>query len=123
MKKIWIIAGILNLVTALIHTIAGHFELILPFMDIEMDIALKAILHACWHMVTVTLFVSSLVFLYIGVKPLRYSSAQIALLLGVPYIAFSLVFIALSMAHGLFLFQWVLLLPIGILAIYGAKTA
>lgn len=123
MTKIWIAAGVLNLITALIHTILGHFDLILPFVDLEFEVPLKAILHACWHMVTVMLFFSSIILLYIGIRPQKYASSQISILLGVLYVAFSLVFIIMSIAYGLFLPQWVLLLPIGILAIYGAKTA
>jgi len=123
MKIIWIAAGVLNLITALIHTILGHFDLILPFADLEFATPQKGILHACWHMVTVMLFFSSIILLYIGIRPQKYASSQISILLGVLYVAFSLVFIVMSIAYGLFLPQWVLLLPIGILAIYGAKTA
>ncbi|MCP4106651.1 MAG: hypothetical protein GY749_14125 [Desulfobacteraceae bacterium] len=122
MKKIWIAAGSLNLITALIHTIVGHFDLILPFVASDIAILQKSILHACWHMVTATLFFSSVILLYIGIKPQKYASAQISVLLGVLYVIFSIVFIVVGICYGLFLFQWILLLPIGILAIYGAKT-
>jgi hypothetical protein len=122
LNKKLISAGILNLITALIHTILGHYTLILPFVGIEFETPLKAILHSCWHMVTFTLFFSSLVFLYIGIKPKKINTKQVSYILGIPYIAFALIFIVLSFAYNIFLFQWVLLLPIGLLSIYGGKT-
>ena len=123
MNKIWIVAGIINFIAALIHTILGHFMVILPFVGLECAVPVKAILHACWHMVTVTLFFSSMIFLYAGIKPQKFKSTQISILLGVPYIGFAIAFIVISFVHGVFLPHWILLLPIGILAIYGGKTA
>lgn len=122
MNKIFIAAGILNVLTALIHTIAGHFVLILPFIGLEFETPLKAIVHACWHMVTFFLFFSSSVFLYHGIKPGKFNTKHLAFLLGLPYIAFGLIFIIMSFSYGIFLFQWILLMPVGLLAIYGGKN-
>jgi len=105
LNKIWITTGIINLITALIHTVVGHFKLILPFVMLEFSNPLKAILHACWHMVTVILFFSSIVFFYIGIKPQKYKSTQISILLGLHYIAFAIVFMVMSFAYSVFLFQ------------------
>lgn len=111
----------LNLITALIHTIMGHYELILPFTDIDFPDTLKAILHACWHMVTTVLFFSSLVFYFLGHRPQLATARPVVLLLGLLYIIFSMAFLAVSIGYNLFLPQILLLLPIGLMAIFGAK--
>ncbi len=121
MQKIWVAAAILNLIVALIHTIIGHFELIIPFINTDFEVFLKAVLHSCWHMVTVILFSTSIIFLIIGLKPKKYASAQISIILGVLYLSFSFVFFMASIWYGLFLSQGVLLLLIGILAIFGSR--
>lgn len=123
MNKAWLAAGCLNVITALIHTIAGEIELITPYAELQFDTPLKAILHACWHMVTVTLFGTSIVLVTLGLKPEKPGSARIAWLVGLMYVAFTLVFLAVSVVYGVFLFQPVLLLPIGVLAGYGARRA
>lgn len=121
MKKLLLAAALLNLIAALIHTIAGHFKLILPFAHTDIANTLKAILHACWHMVTVILFFSSLALFYIGLRPQQSAAIPIANLIGILYIAFSLAFILVGIGYQLFLPQVVLLLPIGIMSIIGAR--
>ena len=124
MVKIWVAAGIINLLTAFIHLIGGHFDPILPFVSSDLAVIPKATLHAVWHMVTVMLFFSSSVLLYIGIKPNKYASKQIAALLGALYVLFSIVFIVVNIGYGFFkLPQWVLLFPVGVLSLYGARKA
>lgn len=120
MKKILLATAILNLITALIHTIVGHYDLIVPFIQTDFAEALKAILHACWHMVTVILFISSVVLFYVGLRPAESAAIPIVYLVGALYIAFALVFVLMGIRYELFLPQVLLLLPIGIMSIFGA---
>jgi hypothetical protein len=122
MKKILVAAAILNLITALIHTIAGHFDLVLPFVQTDLEPALKAVLHACWHMVTAILFIFSGVLFYIGLKPVKVYAIPVINLLGGLYIIFALVFVLVGLSYHQFLFQVLFLLPIGIMSLYGANA-
>ena len=122
MVRTWIIAGVLNLFTAFVHLIAGHFEMVIPLLNSTMDIIPLATLYACWHMVSITLFFSSIVLLYIGIKPTKFASSHIATIIGILYILYSLLFLVLNIEYGVSnLPQWILLLPIGLLSLYGVK--
>lgn len=123
MNKRWITTGIVNLVTALIHTVVGQMLLIEPYILLNFDPPLKAILHACWHMVTFTLFFTTFIFFAIGIKPQNYISIHIATFLAVLYIGYSMTFGVMSLIYGIFMYQSIMLLLIGGLAIMGTRGA
>ena len=119
MNKTWLLAGTITLITSFIHLISGHFEMVVLLLNSELDLIPRATLYACWHMVTITLFFSSGLLFYIGVKPNNVASKQIATGLGIIYLCFSLLFIGLSTQYGFStLPQWTLLLPIVLLSLY-----
>ncbi|PTP85067.1 hypothetical protein CWO04_13580 [Vibrio splendidus] len=123
--NIWIFSsGLLALFTTLVHVFAGQIDPVRPFLKSKLDDIPKATLLACWHLVSVTLFVSSLMLLYVGWYGID-SLYFLIQLLGFLYILYASVFVAV----GLYFFrakvfvklpQWILLLPIGLLANYGA---
>ncbi|MFA0570915.1 hypothetical protein [Vibrio gallaecicus] len=123
--NIWIFSsGLLALFTTLVHVFAGQIDPVRPFLKSKLDDIPKATLLACWHLVSVTLFVSSLVLLYVGWYGID-SLYFLTQLLGFLYILYASVFVAV----GLYFFgakvfvklpQWILLLPIGLLATFGA---
>ncbi|MEZ8618428.1 hypothetical protein AB6D33_21520 [Vibrio splendidus] len=123
--NIWIFSsGLLALFTTLVHVFAGQIDPVRPFLKSKFDDIPKATLLACWHLVSVTLFVSSLMLLYVGWYGID-SLYFLIQLLGFLYILYASVFVAV----GLYFFgakvfvklpQWILLLPIGLLANYGA---
>ncbi|RIH73889.1 hypothetical protein BJG01_11840 [Vibrio splendidus] len=123
--NIWIFSsGLLALFTTLVHVFAGQIDPVRPFLKSKLDEIPKATLLACWHLVSVTLFVSSLMLLYVGWYGID-SLYFLIQLLGFLYILYASVFVAV----GLYFFgakvfvklpQWILLLPIGFLANYGA---
>ncbi|MDH5902269.1 hypothetical protein AB4242_05135 [Vibrio splendidus] len=123
--NIWIFSsGLLALFTTLVHVFAGQIDPVRPFLKSKLDDIPKATLLACWHLVSVTLFVSSLMLLYVGWYGID-SLYFLIQLLGFLYILYASVFVAV----GLYFFgakvfvklpQWTLLLPIGLLANYGA---
>ena len=55
----WFIAGILNLFTALLHTIGGQLDLVNPLLNSSLETQTKAEWFGVWHMVTILLFVTS----------------------------------------------------------------
>ncbi|MDO6525224.1 hypothetical protein Q4519_05960 [Motilimonas sp. 1_MG-2023] len=123
--NIWILSsGLLGVFTTLVHVFAGQVDPVRPFLKSELEDIPKATLLVCWHLVSVTLIVSSLMLVYVGWYGFDslYLPAQ---LVGGLYISFVLVFVVV----GWYFFgskgfvklpQWMLLLPIGLLAIYGA---
>ncbi|MEZ8541193.1 hypothetical protein BH582_03310 [Vibrio sp. 10N.222.47.A9] len=122
--NIWIFSsGLLALFTTLVHVFAGQIDPVRPFLKSKLDDIPKATLLACWHLVSVTLFVSSLMLLYVGWYGID-SLYFLIQLLGFLYILYASVFVAV----GLYFFgakvfvklpQWILLFPIGLLANYG----
>jgi hypothetical protein len=124
----WLAAGLLCLVTAFVHTVAGHFNPVLPFLSAELEATVKATLYACWHMVTVTLFLSALALVGLGLSPGFAGARLLAAFLAGLYLLYGLVFLVIGARwfreKGLLrLPQWVLLWPVGVLAALGASAA
>lgn len=123
--NIWILSsGLLGIFTTLIHVFAGQTDPVRPFLKSELEPVPKATLLACWHLVSVTLLASSMVLTYIGWNSLGALYIP-TLFLGLLYVLFALVFVVVGWYFfGSKVFiklpQWVLLLPIGVLASYGA---
>jgi uncharacterized membrane protein len=112
----WIIAGIINLFTALLHVIAGQIDLVKPLLESDLSFQLKTEWLGVWHMVTAILFVSSYYLLKNGLKNTEKSSDTIQLI-AIVYIFFSLAFVISSLYNNVFAPQWILLLPIGVLSL------
>ncbi|MBN1485172.1 MAG: hypothetical protein JXA37_10650 [Chloroflexia bacterium] len=128
MNAWWLAAGIVGLITALIHLIGGQIEIIRPFSQSDLAAMPRGTLHACWHMVTVILFASAGIMLYLGASPQNGEQTLLALFIGGQFVAYALVFLVLTLAGDwdkklIRLPQWMLLLPIGLLSIIGALVA
>ena len=115
-----IIAGVLNLFTAILHLIGGQISLINPLLDSDIELQAKTELLGVWHMATAVLFATSVVLLYFGFIPGK-SSKHLIKFIAYLYILFSISFIVVSIMYNQFAPQWTLLLPIGILSIIGIK--
>jgi hypothetical protein len=120
----WLASGLLCLLTSFVHVVAGHFDPVVPFLRTELEATAKATLHVCWHMVTVTLFMSSLSLLGIGLSPGLSGARLLALFVAGLYVLYSIVFLVIGALRFrwslLRLPQWLLLLPVGALAAIGA---
>ncbi|GGG57244.1 hypothetical protein GCM10011414_28870 [Croceivirga lutea] len=124
MKIIYIkIAGIINLLGAILHTIGGQIELVNPLLDSNISIQQKSELTAAWHIVTILLFFTSYIILKVGflkgsnqVKEQLKSIAFLYILSGIP-------FIITSYIYNVNAFQWILLMPIGFLLLIGLRKS
>ncbi len=116
----WIIAGTINLFTALLHTFGGQIDLVNPLLDSNLNIQSKTEWLGVWHIVTVILFVSSYYLIKYGLNKIN-SSLQVIQLIGILYLLFSFAFIISSLYTTEFAPQWILLLPIGVLSLIGIK--
>lgn len=117
----WLIAGILNSVTALIHTIGGQFDLVNPLTASNLTTEQKGQWFGGWHIITITLFLTSYILIKNVYKPNQNERATIKYI-GLAYILFSVPFMLSSLMNQLLIPQWILLLPIGLLTIIGNKN-
>lgn len=119
----WLIAGIVNLFTALLHTIGGQIELVSPMLKSNLENQTKAEWFGVWHMVTIILFASSYLVLKNAVIEFQKRKMELMKYIGILYILFSIPFGISSLVHKLLAPQWILLLPIGILIYFGTKKS
>ena len=120
-NKFLIISGAINLFTFLLHVIGGQVSLINPLLNSNLDLQIKAELLGVWHMVTIILFATSVILLYLGLNKNKKTNIELLSFIGYLYVFFSLPFVVISIFYGLLAPQWILLLPIGILTIIGTK--
>jgi len=115
-------AGILAGITALIHVIAGGKDIARPLLAGSVDEVVKLTLYACWHLVSVALFLSSIALLGHGAG--FYNSPETVAFVSIMWFMFGAVFlvVTLGFANSGALFrlpQWVLLVPVGLLGLWG----
>ncbi len=119
-NKYWLIAGIVNVATALLHTIGGQMDLVDPMLSSNLENQAKAEWFGAWHMVTIILFGSSYLILKNAIVAFEQTQAALMKHIGIMYILLSTPFCVSSVVHKLLVPQWILLLPIGVLVLYGA---
>jgi hypothetical protein len=114
-----IVAGLINLLTALLHTFAGQIDLINPLMDSNIELQTKSELLSAWHIVTILLFATAFILLKNGFRWSVSEDKTAVRYIGYLYILFCIPFIVVSFMNNLFAPQWILLLPIGLLSWIG----
>ena len=124
MKRLLVIAAIVNLAVAVIHTFIGESDIVAPLLATDAPDTVRWTLHSAWHMISVVLYLSSFTLIYISRK--GKDEAIIGILsnyIGIQYIGLAMVFVATSVVYGIFFPQIVMLAPIGILALLASRAA
>lgn len=121
MNYYWLIAGIINSLTALIHTFGGQIDLVNPLLKSNLNDQSKAEWLGVWHMITILLFITSYLILKNSLIAAQARKIQTITSIGYLYILFSIPFIVTSFYFSLLAPQWILLLPIGLLLLFGIK--
>lgn len=121
MNYYWLIAGIINSLTALIHTFGGQIDLVNPLSKSNLNDQSKAEWLGVWHMITILLFITSYLILKNSLIAAQTRKIEIISSIGYLYILFSIPFIVTSFYFSLLAPQWILLLPIGLLLLFGIK--
>jgi len=121
MNYSWLIAGIVNLLTALIHTFGGQLDLVNPLLKSNLSDQSKAEWLGVWHMVTLLLFATTYVIFRNTLVAVQVRKLEIITFIGFLYVLFSVPFIISSIINSLLAPQWILLLPIGLLLLIGIK--
>lgn len=120
----WLLtAGGIAAMTTCVHATAGGRSVVRPLLGSAVAAEPKRTLHVVWHMVTVDLLLSSLALLACAF--MTAPSTALVLFIAVQYVAYAAVFLIVTSAADwprplLRLPQWMLLLPVGILALIGS---
>jgi len=124
MKNILVIAAIINLAVAVIHTFIGETDIVAPLLASNAPELVQATLHSAWHMISVVLYLSSFALFYVSQKDKNSPHGKILpTYIGIQYIALAMVFVVTSLVYGQFFPQIVMLLPIGLLSFWAGRKA
>ncbi|TDC83573.1 hypothetical protein E1193_08380 [Micromonospora sp. KC606] len=119
----WLLAsGAVAGVTALIHVIAGGPDVVRALLGSTLPDEPMRTLHAVWHFVTADLLLSAVALLGLGLYP--ESNAPLVLFIVAHFLAYAAAFVVVTLRAEwsrplLRLPQWMLLLPVAILAAAG----
>ncbi|MEV2275526.1 hypothetical protein AB0I72_08055 [Nocardiopsis sp. NPDC049922] len=120
----WLLAaGALATVTALIHLFAGGRDVVRPLLESALPSEPMRTLHAVWHFATADLLFSGAALIALGAS--NTTNAPLVLFIAAHFVAYSAVFLVITLRADwsrplLRLPQWILLLPVAVLAGVGA---
>lgn len=120
MNILLLIAGILTVIAALVHSIAGEITTIRPLASAELKQVPKLELRAVWYMVTVHLFASAIMLFILAFAVNR--DVVMGRFLAIQFFGYGLGFLGLAIVKQVGLFQvpqWVLLFLIAGLTYWG----
>ncbi|GAA2494612.1 hypothetical protein [Streptomyces gobitricini] len=124
MNAWFLAAGATAGAVAAIHAVAGGRDVVRPLLAGDLPDEPRRVLYAVWHMVTADLVLAAAVLLWLALGN-RPGGDTIAWILAAHFVAYSGVFLTVSLAAGWSrplarLPQWMLLLPVAVLAAAGA---
>jgi hypothetical protein len=124
MNAWFLAAGITAGAVAAIHAVAGGRDVVRPLLAGNLPDEPRRVLHAVWHMVTADLILAATALIWLALGN-RSGGDTIAWLLVAHFLAYSGAFLIVSLATSwskplLRLPQWLLLLPVALLAAAGA---
>lgn len=116
-----LLAGLLTLLTAAIHLVAGQRTIVRPFLAAELATIPRWTIFACWHWVSLDLIIAGAALLWLAAAPTGVETLLTRQLIAAHFAAYGLLFLGLTLARPwprrlLQLPQWALLLPIAALA-------
>ncbi|WP_336317858.1 hypothetical protein [Streptomyces lavendofoliae] len=117
-------AGLTSAGVAAVHVVAGGRDVVRPLRACHLPDEPRRVLRAVWHMVTADLILAAVALIGLAVRH-HPGGDLVAWLLAAHFVAYAVVFLAISLAADwsrpwLRLPQWLLLLPVGALAAAGA---
>ncbi|WP_329619135.1 hypothetical protein OG357_00305 [Streptomyces sp. NBC_01255] len=122
----WLLAaGITAVGVAAVHIAGGRRDVVHPLLACGLADEPKRVLHAVWHMVSVDLVLSGLALLYLSLMDGTPGTGLVAWFVAAHFVAYAAVFLVVTLSVGwtrplLRLPQWILLLPVAVLAAAGA---
>ncbi len=127
MNRPLLVATLIATFTAILHAFGGTPEIEGPLLQSNMPQEVGLMLLACWHMVTAALTLTA-ISLGLALRNPNPTSLAKVTLISYLWLSFGGVFILIDLLYAgphmlLQLPQWVLLLPVGILGLWGVNTA
>lgn len=124
MNKVLLLASVLAAAVTAIHVVAGGSDVAAPLLASDMAESPRLTLYAAWHMVSVLLGASALALGWAALPGRTTPAASAVRLVAVLWIASGVVFLIIGLTQpgdGLLLKlpQWILLIPVGVLAWLG----
>ena len=119
-------SALLSMFTASVHTIGGTYEIHVPLLNSTMPEPISLLLYACWHLVTVTLILSAMALFWCSRNNRAQANFALPIFIAILWISFGLVFIFIALYFSgiqalIILPQWILLIPIGSLILFGVR--
>ncbi|MGW7434009.1 hypothetical protein ACWGIN_31300 [Streptomyces sp. NPDC054861] len=122
----WLLAaGITALGVAAVHIAGGHRDVVRPLLACGLTDEPKRVLHAVWHMVSGDLVLCGLALLHLSLAGGGPGTGLVAWFVAAHFLVYAAVFLVVTLSVGwprplLRLPQWILLLPVAVLAAAGA---
>ncbi|MEV4947868.1 hypothetical protein [Streptomyces sp. NPDC053755] len=122
----WLLAaGVTALGVGAVHIAGGHRDVVRPLLSCGLADEPKRVLHAVWHMVSVDLMLSGLALLCLALRDGTAGAGLVAWFVAAHFLAYAAAFLVVTLSVGwsrplLRLPQWILLLPVAVLAAAGA---
>ncbi|MFD3875727.1 hypothetical protein [Streptomyces sp. NPDC058623] len=122
----WLLAaGMASLGVAAVHVIGGHRDVVRPLLSCGLTDEPKRVLHAVWHMVSADLALSGLALVLLSLRRDIPGTGLVAWLVAAHFLAYAAAFLVVTLSVSwprplLRLPQWILLLPVALLAAAGA---
>lgn len=128
MSRALLAASALAALTAGVHLLAGTAEIAPPLLGSALAPEIRLLLYACWHLVSCSLALSAAALFVCSFPRYRQSGRLLALFVSCLWLSFGLVFVAVGLfgADETLLFalpQWALLLPVGMLGLWGGRSS
>ena len=128
MNRKLFVTALLAVLTAAVHIFIGTPEIKAPLLESSMSQELSLLLYVCWHLVSVTLVFSAIVFFVAARTAFQIKYQYTAKLVSLLWLSFGCVFIVIALWYSdtsmlLKLPQWVLFLPIGAIGLWGSRSA
>ncbi|MEC5162382.1 MULTISPECIES: hypothetical protein [unclassified Janthinobacterium] len=127
MNRTLFVTALLAALTAALHTFVGTAEIETPLMQSSLPREVALLLYAGWHLVSVALTLSAVSF-FAAARSKNASLRSMVTMVSSMWLGFGAVFIVVDLAYAgpamlLALPQWVLLLPVGVLGLWGNARA
>ncbi|MEJ2794347.1 hypothetical protein WAE56_13105 [Iodobacter sp. LRB] len=127
MNRPLLLATLLAIFTAALHAFGGTLQIEGPLLHSNMPQEVSLMLFACWHFVTVALTLTAIALGLAARKPNTKSMATVTLI-SCLWLSFGTIFILIDVLYAgphmlLQLPQWILLLPVGLLGLWGVSKA
>ncbi len=126
MNWLLFVSGIVGLITTVGHFTAGSRGYMKPTLQAEFDPVARKIMHCAFHYISAFMVLSTLALLGTGLGLAEGPGwSLVARFIAVHYAAFAAIQIVIALTSGidrslLKLFQWILFIPIAVLAWLGA---